>query len=149
MSRPYAKSVHRVMVAMSLISVGLKPDPAAGQDMDRLVAEFTRVWSNQDADALQGILASSVRLDLEGQQYLGVPPRQVSASVGRLFQRLGAAALVVSRSGTLAESHDRGYAEFTWSPSAEDTGTTVRYVIFTSLRRVDGGWHITELRILR
>lgn len=125
--------------------------PAAlpAQELESVVARFVAAWSREDADALQSLLAPSIRLELDGQEYLGVGPRQAAASVDRLFRALSPAGPVVTRQGGPGGSGDRGFAELSWGPMVAGSTEAASFLIFLGLRRSPDGWRIIELRILR
>lgn len=136
------------ILALALLLPAL-PGTASAQDLNQVVARFIQAWSSEDTGALQAILAASVHLEVEGQDYLGVPPRQAAASVDRLFRRFDAEAPSVSRQGDLGEADGRGFAELSWSPTPAGSTEPANHLIFLGLRRSPEGWRITELRILR
>lgn len=121
--------------------------PLQGQTLDQAVDRFASAWASEDLSALQGLLAPTVRLDLEGQAYLGVPPRQVAARVERLLDRYDPAAPRLTRRGGDEES-GRGFAEFEWAPRPGGSQDAVPHAIFVAFRPAAEGWRIAELRIL-
>lgn len=141
----------RIGTLVAFLSILLPALPRAGsaQDVDQVVARFVQAWGARDTGALQSILASSVHLEVEGQDYLGVPPRQAAASVDRLLRRFDPRPPSVARRGDLGEADGRGFAELSWSPMAAGSREPASYLIFLGLRRSPDGWRITELRILR
>lgn len=135
-----------LVLALALAAV---PSGLAGQGLEGVVSQFASAWGREDTGTLQGLLAPSVRLELDGQEYLGVPPRQAAASVDRLFRGLDPASPRVTRQGDLGAEEDRGFAELSWNPRAPGSAEPASYLIFLGLRRSPDGWRITELRILR
>ena len=140
--------IRRVALILAVLLPAL-PRGAEAQDVDQVVARFVQAWGARDTGALQSLLASSVHLEVEGQDYLGVPPRQAAASVDRLLRRFDPRRPSVMRHGDLGEADGRGFAELSWSPTAAGTSQPADFVIFLGLRRSEDGWRITELRILR
>jgi len=144
-SRP-SRGRTALLLALALSAL---PSGLEGQELEALVSRFAGAWGREDTGALQDLLAPSVRLEMEGHEYLGVPPRQAAASVDRLFRGLDPAPPRVTRQGDLGGDGDRGYAELTWSPVAPGSTDPASYLIFLGLRRSPDGWRISELRILR
>ncbi|HSG47559.1 MAG TPA: hypothetical protein VLA43_07105 [Longimicrobiales bacterium] len=138
----------RLLGVLVLLVLPVLPRTGAAQGVDQVVAGFVRAWSSEDTGALQTILGASVHLEVDGQDYLGVPPRQAAASVDRLFRRFDPRAPSVVRQGDLGEDDGRGFAELSWSPTPPGSAEPVDYLIFLGLRRSPDGWRITELRIL-
>lgn len=144
-----AGSSTRWIVLALVVTVSGTARPLAAQELDQAVARLVRAWGAGDAGALETLLAPSVHLDLDGEEHLGVSPRQVSASLERLFRRFRPREPVVSRSGDLERARDRGFAELSWSPSGAGETGPVTHLLFVGFRRLPEGWRITELRILR
>ena len=80
---------------------------------------------------------------------MGVPPRQVVASLDRFFQRYRPAIPTVTRQREPTEAGDGGFVEFRWSPVTADTGEPMSYVVFVVFRRAQDEWRVSELRVLR
>lgn len=121
--------------------------PAAAQDAPP-VSRVQSLWAEEGSGGLAELMAESVRLHLGRDEHVGVSPRQVQASLDRLFQRFGPAPLVPVREGVLRDDADRAFAEFHWVPSsaAGEAGRT--QVVYVGFRRDGGRWRIVELRVL-
>ena len=127
----------------------LPPLEAGAQDMTTTLGRLAGAWSQEDVGALQELMAPAVRLDLEGAAHLGVPPRQVAASLSRLFERYDPRALDLVRHREPGVDGEGGFAEFRWAPLTQDTGEESSYVVFAVFRRMESEWRIAELRVLR
>lgn len=123
--------------------------PLTAQALEETVDRFAMAWGAADTPTLQGLMAESVRLELDGQEYLGVPPRQVAASLQRYLSGFEASVPVVDRRGEAGADSGRGFAELRWSPSNPETGQVSSRAIFVGLRRLGEAWVVVEIRVLR
>jgi len=141
--------VRRTLGPLVAAILWLHPPVAAAQDMTTTVGRLAGAWSQEDVGTLQELMAPAVRLDLEGAAHLGVPPRQVAASLSRLFERYDPRALDLVRHREPGVNGEGGFAEFRWAPLTQDTGEESSYVVFAVFRRMESEWRIAELRVLR
>lgn len=131
------------------MAVALSGPPLQAQDLAPLVSRLTGAWGSEDTATLGSLMAPTVRLSLEGESHMGVPPRQVVASLQRLFHRYRPDPPDITRQREPAESDTGGFVEFRWSPVTEDTGEQISYVVFVVFRRAQDEWRVSELRVLR
>ena len=146
---PRSAGILPLVLALLLPVSGPMAKAVEGQALDPAVATIGAAWGSEDSNSLQRLLAPTVRLHVEGQDHLGVPPRQVAATLDRLFRRYRPERPLVQRQRDPSESGDGGFVEFRWSPVTEDTGERIAYVVFVVFRRVDDDWRVAELRVLR
>jgi hypothetical protein len=123
--------------------------PALGQGVSAAAGRFQASWGQEDARALEAMMAPAVRLDVEGEAHLGVPPRQAAATLSRLFDRYAPAAPEIVRHREPEAGSERGFAEFRWSPLTAQTAEPSPYVIFVVFRSEGPELRIAELRVLR
>lgn len=135
-----------VFVVLALVGL---PSGAFAQGIGGTVGRLAGAWGQEDVSALQSLMAPTVRLDLEGTAHLGVPPRQVAASLARLFERYQPRDPDLVRHRQPGPEGEGGFAEFRWAPVTRDTGESSTYVIFAAFRLVESDWRIAELRVLR
>lgn len=123
--------------------------PALGQSVSAAAGRFQASWAREDAGTIGEMMAPAVRLDVEGEAHLGVPPRQAAATLSRLFDRYAPAALEIVRHREPEDGRGRGFAEFRWSPLTAQTAEPSPYVIFVVFRSEGPELRIAELRVLR
>lgn len=121
----------------------------AGQGVSTAAGRFRVSWAGEDAGTLQGMMAPAVRLDVDGEAYLGVPPRQAAATLSRLFDRYAPAEPEMVRQRDPGTGGEGGFAEFRWRPLTAQTAEPTPYVIFVVFRSVGSELRIAELRVLR
>lgn len=143
-----ARLAGRISAAVLLLGA-LGGVPARGQALDAAVRSFAAAWGAEDTAALQQLMAPEARLFLDGEEYMGVSPRQVAASLERLFREFRPSPPEVTRSGHVEGSPDRGFGELVWTPAAPGVAGTSRHLLFVALGRRPDGWRVTEIRILR
>ncbi len=141
--------MRRTLAPLLASVLSLVPLGAAGQGLATTVGRMAEAWSREDVGVLQNLMAPAVRLDLEGAAHVGVPPRQVAASLSRLFERYDPRTLDLVRHREPGVDGEGGFAEFRWTPLTQDTGEESSYVVFAVFRRVESEWCIAELRVLR
>lgn len=134
---------------VAIAAAAAPPVQLVAQSLDEAVGRFVAAWGESDGNGLQRLMAESVRLELEGQEYLGIPPRQAAASLQRYLARFGASAPTVDRSGGTSGDASRGFAELSWSPPDPATGQPSSRAIFVGLRRSGEVWMVAEIRVLR
>ena len=143
----------RAAVGWALACVGwllvLVAPPAQAQRVATAVDRFQASWGTQDIGALQALMGPAVGLDVEGEAHLGVPPRQVAATLDRLFERYAPSVPEIVRHREPEEGGEGGFAEFRWHPLTAQTSEPIAYVIFVVFRPVGPDLRIAELRILR
>lgn len=150
--RSAASRVRRWMAARAGLTffLGLgAATPVAGQGVTAAADRFQASWAREDAGALEAMMASAVRLDVEGEAHLGVSPRQASATLSRLFDRYAPAVPDIVRHREAEAGSQRGFAEFRWSPLTVQTDEPAPYVIFVVFRSEGPELRIAELRVLR
>ena len=123
--------------------------PVSGQGVSTAAGRFQMSWAGEDAGTLQGMMAPAVRLDVDGEAYLGVPPRQAAATLSRLFDRYAPAEPEMVRQREPQAGGEGGFAEFRWRPLTAQTAEPTPYVIFVVFRSVGSELRIAELRVLR
>lgn len=111
------------------------------------VSAFVAAWGREDLASMEALLAPTVHFVLEGEDRLGVTPRQVSASLEPLFRRFDAVPPQITRQGDLRDPSGRAFAELRWAPTTSGAQPSSR-LLFLGLRRLPEGWRIHELRIL-
>jgi hypothetical protein len=137
------------VLALALLLCTSGSSTLSGQAVSNISARFQASWAGEDAGSLQGMMAPAVRLDVEGEAYLGVPPRQAAATLSRLFDRYAAAEPEMVRQRDPESGGEGGFAEFRWRPLTAQTAEPVPYVIFVVFRSVGSDLRIAELRVLR
>lgn len=143
-----ARPVVRIL-AGALLLCAAAGNPAAGQGAEAAVRSFAGAWGTENAVALQRLMAPEATFFLDGEEHTGVSPRQVVASLERLFRRFEPSVPRIDRSGNVQGSPDRGFGELTWAPAAPGAEGTSRHLLFVALDRMPDGWRVTEIRILR
>ena len=141
--------MRRALRAGLAVVLALSPAALTGQAIGGSVGRMAGAWAQEDVGTLEGLMAPTVRLDLEGTAHLGVPPRQVAASLSRLFERYTPRPLDLVRHREPGGEGEGGFAEFRWAPVTQDTGEPSSYVVFVVFRLVESDWRIAELRVLR
>lgn len=110
---------------------------------------FATAWSGKDTGGLARVLSSGgIRLHLPGEDHLILPPRQAEAALGAFLERYEGGEAVVNRVSPSGAGADRGFAEIRWRTGSPRVSEPVDFTVFVGYAFRNGGWHVTEIRVL-
>lgn len=122
------------------------------QEHDALVAaaqQVGRAWTGGNERAVGGYLASRrVSLYLEGSQPGGLPTRQAAAVLREYLRAYEGCRIELGRVALVADSNERGFAEFHWATHRVGTSQVLRRTLFLGFSYESGRWLVDEVRVL-
>ena len=123
-----------------------EPAPPLG-DVAVAVAAY---WSRGDAEGLAAVVsAGGARLHVEDERHPALAPRQIRATLERLFGQHRRGTAAVTRTERLEGAPPRGWTELRWETAPPDSPQTVAYRVFVGFVGADGRWRIEEIRVIR
>jgi hypothetical protein len=130
--------------------VGGSQSPAAPQESLEAVADrFVQAWMESDTRRLEAMLRSSgIRLHLQGEDHLSLPPRQVRAALDGLMDRSPVGEVTVTRVVPSEGDPSQGFADFLWRTGAPGGGGPITFTLFVAFAWEGDSWQITAIRIL-
>jgi len=121
---------------------------AAQAPLASVAGSVASAWAQGDADAVARLLSpGGVALHLLDQSQPAAGVRQARAALAELMGRRGSARLI--KVEELGGAPARGFAELQWEVAEPGSPEGLRYVVFLGFVAADGGWRITEVRVLR
>ena len=122
--------------------------PLHAQDPAQTMERLAGAWHKGDANAITALAASAgISVDVDGRAVGPLGARQAAAVLRRVFD--DRESVNARASMTRATGNDRAYGEISWNMKARGTTIPERATIFIALIREDGGWRVSEIRLLQ
>jgi hypothetical protein len=135
----------------ALLLAAFAPGWAAAQEVE-LALTLDRIaghWEHADASRLAAFFApGGVALDLDDGELGPLPPRQVAAVLRKLLGGRETTALMIRSARVVGGEPPRAFGELAWLFRARGTTIPERTTIFLALVWEEGGWRITQIRLL-
>jgi len=110
---------------------------------------FAQAWVNGEGKRLEGMMApQGIRLHLQGEEHLSIPPRQAGASLLAFLERYEGGEAEVFRVSHVGGDASRAFTEIRWGCRVSGTAEFVTFTLFVAFARTETGWMVTEIRIL-
>jgi hypothetical protein len=137
------------ILALLFLLAGNTPAAAQGGELLRALERVTQAWARGDADALAAQAArSGLSLEVDGRQVGPLGSRQAAAALRRVFDERETVGLRPGQADIAVGSPQRAFVELAWFTRARGTTIPERATVFVALVREDGGWRVTEIRLL-
>jgi hypothetical protein len=129
------------------------PSGTNGHDQEVPLQEvalgFAQAWVDRDGRGLEGMMqAGGIRLHLQGEEHLVIPPRQARRSLMSFLERYEGGEAEIVRASPIGGDPTRGFAEIRWGCRVSGTYEPVIFTLFVALARTGAEWMVTEIRIL-
>ena len=122
--------------------------PLHAQDPSQTMERVAAAWHKGDANAITALAArAGISVDVDGRAVGPLGARQAAAVLRRVFD--DRESVNARASMTRATGNDRAFGEISWNMKARGTTIPERATIFIALIREDGGWRVSEIRLLQ
>jgi hypothetical protein len=146
---PGPSGTPRVLLALLLAALFL-PRGAAAQDLGEFTRQLTVAWGRSDAGAIAALIADrGVSMVMEGEPGGPLASRQAKAALRRVFSDLETVTVTLASKKLLSGDPPRAYLELLWTRRARGTTIPDRATVFVAVEEGNGGWRITEIRLLQ
>lgn len=146
--RPRLSAAPQVLLALLLAGLFL-PRAAAGQDLAEFTKQLTVAWARGDAGGIASLIADrGVSMMVEGEPGGPLATRQTKAALRRVFSDLETVTVTLASKKLLSGDPPRAYLELLWTRRARGTTIPDRATVFVAVEEGNGGWRITEIRLL-
>jgi hypothetical protein len=147
MSAP-ATATRPAAIAAALLLIAAAT--AAAQEPARIVERIGGAWHRGDASAITGLGArAGISLDVDGRPVGPLPARQAAAVLRRVFEERESVGVRTTMTRAVGGEPPSAFGELSWTARARGTTMPERARLFIALVLEDGGWRITEIRLLR
>jgi hypothetical protein len=140
----------RFPLAAAMLVAALAPAPARAQDLDAVVNRVVSAWARGDVGAITRLASrEGVSLDVDGAAVGPVATRQASAVLRRVFDAVETDAVQRGITRTAGGSPQRAFSEIAWTARVRGTSIAQRRTVFVAYVREEGGWRISQIRLMR
>lgn len=122
-----------------------------GQDvpLQDQALRFAQAWVNGEGKRLESMMApQGIRLHLQGEEYLSIPPRHARASLMAFQERYEGGEAELFRVSHVGGDASQAFTEIRWECRISGTAEFVTFTLFVAFARTETGWIVTEIRIL-
>lgn len=136
------------LLALFLPAVAQTPG-RADVPLETFVQQVTHLWGEGDVGGLMELTAGGGRLVLDtGSGTEAVNDRHAAAALRALFAERESVAARPVRVTVAGGTPPRGFAEVAWTFRTRGVPEPQSRSIYVGAIREDGGWRLTELRVL-
>ena len=142
------KASRRLLVGF-FVALGIPSSACLGQSLEEAASTFARRWGAAEVSSLEGSFSrGGVRLQFEARQVGTLDPRHAEASLREYLRSREGVASRVTRVEEVGGDPPKGYAEIRWESRIQGTSDVLVRTVFVAFVSEDGGWLVTELRVL-
>ncbi|MEX0892298.1 MAG: hypothetical protein WEB88_09015 [Gemmatimonadota bacterium] len=142
-------SARLAWAGMLIVLAALLPADAAAQQLKGALEQVAAAWARSDATAVANHAGpAGVALDVDGSPTGPFPPRQAAAVLRRVFEDRETLNVQVGLAKEVGGEPARGFGELNWVVRARGTTIPERVSIFVALVKVEGRWHVSEIRLM-
>ena len=128
---------------------GLSSGICLAQSLEDAAAHVASLWGAGEVSELEGRLSNSgVRLQWEARQVGSLDPRHAAASIREYLGSREGTGTRLTRVQEVGGEPPKGYAEIHWESRILGTSDVLVRTVFVAFVSEDGGWRVTELRVL-
>ena len=141
------RPVRSLLVAVLMF--GLSSGTCLAQSLEDAAANVARLWGAGEVSGLEKSLSESgVRLQWDANQVGSLDPRHAAASIREYLGSREGTGTRVTRFEDVGGDPPKGYAEIHWESRISGTSDVLVRTVFVAFVSEDGGWKVTELRVL-
>lgn len=138
----------RPLLAVCLM-FGLSSGLCLAQSLEDAAANVASLWGAGEVSELEKTLSDSgVRLQWDSNQVGSLDPRHAAASIREYLGSRQGTGTRVTRFEEVGGDPPKGYAEIWWESRILGTSDVLARTVFVAFVSEDGGWRVTELRVL-
>lgn len=142
------RAPRRLLVGF-FVALGIPSNACLGQSLEEAASAFARRWGAGEVSSLEESLSrGGVRLQWEARQVGSLDPRHAGASIREYLGSREGVATRVTRVEEVGGDPPKGYAEIRWESRIQGTSDVLARTVFVAFVSEDGGWRVTELRVL-
>lgn len=120
-----------------------------GQSLEEAASVFAERWRAVEIASLEESLSrGGVRLQWEARQVGSLDPAHAKASIQEYLTSREGVGVSVTRFEEVGGDPPKGYAEIRWESRIRGTSEVLVRTVFVAFVSEDGGWRVTELRVL-
>jgi len=139
----------RTLLIGLFLALGLSPGTCLGQSLEDAASTFAGLWGAGEVSSLEGHLSpAGVRLQWETRQVGSLGHRHAAASIREYLGSREGVGTRVTRVEEVGGEPPKGYAEIRWESRIQGTSDVLERTVFVAFTSEDGGWRVTELRVL-
>lgn len=136
--------------ALLFLTLAIGAGRAHAQEIEPTVDRFVRAWSRGDADAVAALAAhDGLVVELHGDAVGPLGGRQAAALLKRVLDDRETLSVRREAAQGVAGEPPRAFTEISWRSRMKGTSIPETFRVFLALVREDGGWRVTQIRILR
>lgn len=141
----------RFLLILALLAApSLAHAQSRGDDLETAFRSVAGLWARGDASGLVRYMApAGLSIDVADGPMGPLNHRQAAALLRQLFdqgENVGVQTGMLERVGG---TPPRGFGAITWITRPEGTRVPVRRTVYFGLAQTDGGWRVTEIRLIR
>ena len=142
------RAPRRLLVGF-FVALGIPSSACLGQSLEEAASTFARRWAAGEVSSLEGSLSrTGVRLQWEARQVGSLDRRHAGASIREYLGSREGVAARVTQVEEVGGDPPMGYAEIRWESRIQGTSDVLARTVFVAFVSEDGGWRVTELRVL-
>ena len=131
------------------VTLGWTGGECLGQSLQEAASVFAGRWSAVEIASLEGSLSKGgVRIQWEARQVDSLDPAHARASIQEYLAGREGVSARVTRVEEVGGDPPKGYAEIRWESRIRGTSEVLGRTVFVAFVSEEGGWRVTELRVL-
>lgn len=121
-----------------------------GDDLEMAFRAVAGLWARGDANGLARYMApAGLSIDVADGPMGPLNHRQSTALLRQLFEQGENVGVQTGMLERVGGNPPRGFGAITWITRPDGTRVPVRRTVYFGLEWIDGGWKVTEIRLIR
>ena len=141
-------------LVMALVSTYSSPGRGLAQEnqeaaLREAALSFAQAWVDGEGGALEEKMdVGGIRLHLQGEDFVSIPPRQARASLRSFMERYEGGEAEIVRVAEMGGDPFQGFSEIRWGCRVSGTFEPVIFTLFVAYAWTETRWVVTEIRVL-